>query len=210
MSFKTTRQRQEEILREEQILNFCIELFPILYLWGMLLLNVFLQRYGAHIHGDEHLLPSGVRVRGGSYRGHYSLQGIITLCWSAALLLPIPPIGRAFSWRDDWHTADHWNIGIDKKFALAGAILCSVIMLLIASPSIRGSDTPLLYTLMFLIPAFVLALLGHIFIRWAFHRKIYPEVALNYNLQIAFRVLYIGGFIATLLAIPLLFYLFPA
>ena len=210
MSFKTIREQQEEIYREEQILNFCIELIPILYIFGMLFLNIFLPRYGEHLHGDEHLLPSGVRVRGGSHRGYYSLQSIIILCWSAALLLPIPPIGRAFSWRDDWNTVDHWNIGIDKKFYLAGAVICSGIMLLIASPSIRGSNLPLLYTLMFLIPAFVLAVLGYIFIRWAISRKLYDEVALSYNLQIATRVLYVGSFIATFLSIPLLFYLFPA
>lgn len=209
MSFKTIREQQEDIYREEQILNFCIELTPILYIFGMLFLDFFLQRYGAHIHGSDHLLPSGSRVRNSSGVTYYSLQSIIIVCWASALLLPIPPIGRAFSWRDDWNTVDHWNIGIDKKFYLAGAVICSGIMLLIASPSIRGSNLPLLYTLMFLIPAFVLAVLGYIFIRWAISRKLYDEVALSYHLQVALRVLYVGGFIATLLSIPLLFYLLP-
>lgn len=206
MSFKTIREQQEKIYREEQILNFTILVLPWIYVAGMFILHFVMEYHGQRLHGDIHIFPGYVRTRYHNFfHGTTSDLGMIGFLFNPSfgfwiflaygLLMPVP---HGDFIEKDWHTITDWKFSLSKLAALLAAVICAVLLFLFSAPSFCGNTVSRKYCLIFMGIALAVSLLLCALIKWALHQKIDEQVNLSYSFQIALRAVEIGSIILIL------------
>ena len=220
MGFKSIREQQEEIYREEQTINFIILIIPWIYVTAMVLLHFAMERHGQQLYGDVHIFPGFVRTRYHSFvHGTTNDLGMIGFLVNPSfgffmflaygLMMPVPRGIGSSRGEEDWNIVEDWHFSGSKILSLIAAVICAVLLFLFSDSSFCGNTVSRKYCFVFMGIASATSFLLFLLIRWALYQKVNEQVNLSLGFQTALRALEIGSIILILL-ICTCFYLFPA
>lgn len=199
------QQLREELYREEQIINLAIMALPWLFLYGMLLVSLFLEFYSKHILPDSLMYDRSYHAA--RFTNH--MESIFIFLNVVTFLFPQPRSMGFYKGKEDWSTIEDWSFSADKIASLIGLILFSVLYYWIGFSYIKDPQIKQQYTIIFMVICVSLGVIGRILIKFLLKRKIDRELVLNHRAQIILRGIEIGGILITLACIPLFHVLFP-
>ncbi len=169
---------KRQLEREETFWNCCLELVPVFYACTMMLLVVFLCKYGLYIQDDPPMGPEvhmPARISG----VYYLYPAPFYLGLMLALLYPVRRGWNDFDFPKEYHTVDDWRFSSKKALCLMGSLLGAIWIWITQFYGLWDEQIAQKCRLTLLGSGILLAVIGHLIIRLALWRKIEPEQRLS-------------------------------